>query len=914
MVALPGPPAETPYQRIKRLFNAACDLPDEAAQRARLAELGASADEIERVIGMLAPERTTLFGAPVAGMLASASGSELKAGDRLGPWRLGAELGAGGMGRVFAADRDDGLYQQRAAIKVLLGWAGVEGLARLARERQILASMAHPNIARLLDGGTTPLGRPYLVMEHVDGLPIDAWCRQQTRGVDAVLDLMLMVCDAVAAAHRQLVVHCDLKPSNVMVTAEGRAMLLDFGIAQLQDPDRTVTTDTAGEGLALTPRYASPEQKAGLPATVASDIFGLGRLLDDLLQLATAAPGAAPRPPPRAREWQAIVDRATADAPDARYATVQALADDMKRFRRHEALQAMPTAPPYVLGKWLRRHWPWALAGSVAVAGAVAFTLQLVIERDRARAAEQRALLEAATTRQVSDFVVELFKGADPRQAGRPDLPANVLIERGRDRVNGDLQGQPALQAALMMVLGEAFENIGRADDAVALFRSASALQSSREVAQPLRAAAAQSRLAVVLANSFRPGEAEAPARESLATRLALLGPDALELADSHNSLGVVLSRTSRLDEARTHLERALALRVLHQGADSVEAATTLHNLGLLEVRAERPVEAEAHYRRALQIKRQKLPPRHLSTLNTLSTLATSLRDQQRLAEAEPLMLEALAARRALHGERSSQVADLLNEYAFGLHDAGRLGEAIRRFDEALAADPSEPDSLSMAVKLNNRAGAQEDAGLLADAEQGYRRSLAIRLARLGEGDVSVARVRHNLGRMLMRQPARLAEARPLLERAYAVRREKLPGNHGEIVISRLILAELMLRQRQVPAAAELLAAAADQERRSPPQRRVVFHRIRALLAQARGEAPEALQHWQSAHDLANRLLPPGHPTRVNAALDLAEALAQAGQPDRVRPLLAALREPLAGHGSRSPAAQRAARLEARLR
>ena len=903
--------AESDYQRIKRLFNEVCDLPDEAAQRARLAELLASEADLERVISMLSPARSTHFGAPVAGMLAAAAGSELNPGDRLGPWRLEGEIGVGGMGRVFAAERDDGLYKQRAAIKVLLGWAGVDALARLARERQILASMAHPHIARLLDGGTTPMGRPYLVMEYVDGVPIDAWCRQRTRGVDGVLDLMLMVCDAVAAAHRQLVVHCDLKPSNVMVTPEGRAMLLDFGIAQLQGQEGSAAADEEGEGIALTPRYASPEQKAGLPATVASDIFGLGRLLDELMQLATVAPGAAPAPPPRAAEWLAIVERATQDAPADRYATVQALIDDIHRFRRHQPLQALPPTPAYVGRKWLVRHWPWALAGSLALAGAVAFTLRLVVERDRARSAEQRALLEAATTRQVSDFVIELFKGADPRQAGRPDLPANVLVERGRDRVATDLQGQPALQAALKMVLAEAFENMGQSKQAVQLYQEAAALEGSGAVDRPLRAAAALSHMAVVLANASEAPRGEAAARASLALREQRLPPDAPEIADSLNSLGVALTRSRQLDEARRHLERSLQIRTAHYGADSVEVASTLHNLGLVQVTAERPAEAEVHYRRSLAIKRARLPPLHLSTLNTMVALATSLRDQQRLAESEPLMLELIEARRKLHGVPSKQVADALAEYAIGLHDAGRVQDAIARFRESLANEPERGATSENAITLNNLAAALDDGGFAEEAEASLRRSIAIRIARLGEADASVARARHNLGRLLLRQ-RRDAEAAPLLEAAFAVRVKHFPPEHAEPATSRLVLAELALRQGAVDKAASLLQAALPHEPQATPVRRPLFERVRALLAQARGDPSLALQHWQKAHELGEKLAP-GHPSRVLFTLELAEARDAARQPERVRPLLASLRSQLVGYGDAAPMVQRAARLAARL-
>ena len=364
------------YGQIKQLFNAVCDLPSAAAQRAALHALGADSATQTQVLAMLAPAGgATRFSSAVAEAITDWQGVPLRVGDRLGAWTLLRPLGEGGMGRVFLAERSDGHYQQQVAIKLLLGWSGPAALARLTAERQLLARMNHAHIAKLLDGGSTPAGQPYLVMEYAEGDTIDAWCEHHHLPLAARLALFQTVCDGVAHAHRHLVIHCDIKPANVLVNAEGRAMLLDFGIAQLQ-----------GQGdaaLAMTPHYASPEQAAGQAPGVASDIFSLGRLLAELLR-----PVAGQHR--RDNELAAVVAKATATDPEQRYDSVGALQRDLQQLLAHRPITALHHRRAYVLRKGLRRHWPWALAAAGVLALAAALGWALL---------SQVALPQAATAR-----------------------------------------------------------------------------------------------------------------------------------------------------------------------------------------------------------------------------------------------------------------------------------------------------------------------------------------------------------------------------------------------------------------------------------------------------------------------------------------------------------------------------------
>jgi serine/threonine-protein kinase len=374
----PDPAAQLAgHARVKQLFNAVCDLPNATAQRQAMQALGADGDTQAEVLRLLTPTGgTTRFSNSVAQTAVQWLGSELRPGDRLGAWTLLQPLGSGGMGRVYLAERSDGHYQQQAAIKLLLGWSGAQALARLTSERQILARLNHPHIAKLLDGGTTPAGQPYLVMEYADGDTIDVWCQRQGASLEARLALFGSVCEAVAQAHRHLVIHCDIKPANVLVNAEGRAMLVDFGIALLEGQGN----DAA---VGMTAGYASPEQAAGLAPGPPSDIFSLGRLLDDLVRPVAVGH--------RRIELAAIVARATAADAAQRYDSAAALQRDLQRLLSQRPVAAMGGGT-YRLRKGLRRHWPWVLAGALGLAGMSVVTARLAWQLDRAETAERQAL------------------------------------------------------------------------------------------------------------------------------------------------------------------------------------------------------------------------------------------------------------------------------------------------------------------------------------------------------------------------------------------------------------------------------------------------------------------------------------------------------------------------------------------
>ncbi|MBN8506220.1 MAG: serine/threonine protein kinase, partial [Burkholderiales bacterium] len=697
---------------LKELFFEVADLPDEAAQRARLAELGASDEQIEQVLDLCRRERDRLpttptrFSLPVQAAAARLAGNELQSGDRLGPWLLKQPLGEGGMGRVFLAERADGLYQQRVAVKLLRGAAPPE---LLARERQILATLEHPHIARLLDGGATPRGRPYLVMAFVEGQTLDRWAA--TASLARKLALIEQIAGALDHAHRHLVVHCDLKPANVMVSAEGHAVLLDFGIAQLE-------RETQGGAIqGLTPHYASPEQLRGEPLSSATDIFGLGKLIEPLLAGA-----------PREREWRAIVSRACAAEPSQRYPSALALVDDLRRWQQHRPVQALPRTPGYVAARLLRRQWPAWLAGAAALAMAGGFTWQLVQARERAER-------EARVAAQTADYLVGLFKGASPLESGRPDLPVRELVDRGRDRLGDELKDQPALQGRLQGVLSRVYRSMGSPREALPLAQAAVAAAQAGD--DRLAEADAWAELARAQANVRSLEEAVVSARRALALREAHAGPKGWEAGQSHHQLLVLLSDTREFDAAEQHGRWAAEALAREPDRDPEQSITLQANQGRMHLFAGHPAQAEPFLRQALALRTRHSGAEHASTLTTAANLAAVLHDLQRLGEAEAMLRQLLQQRSRLHGAKSQQVMETVRELGLVLLDAGRYDEALATMREALdlVTQVAGPQSSGVAGTQRYLGDIHAARGELPQAEAAYREALT-----LGEGKALSAR------------------------------------------------------------------------------------------------------------------------------------------------------------------------------
>ena len=818
--------------QLRALFDQIIDLPD-AERESRLIELGAD-DEVRARVLRLAhasdghTSRATQLQRQIAGHAESPAVPELSAGDVLGSWRLVAEVGRGGMGAVFLAQRIDGHFEQQAAVKVLGGTPSAAALELLARERQILARLSHPNIARLLDGGATPKGRPYLVMEYVAGQPLDIYLRQASPGLRQRLRLFNRIGEAVAFAHAQLVVHCDLKPSNVMVDEAARPILLDFGIAKLLDAGLSRRAVHGSNG--YTPGYASPELQRGEAVGVASDVYSLGVILKEVLEGCDG--GDHP-------DLSAIAARATQAAANQRYASVTLLIQDLWRFLDGFPVLARGQQWSYVLGKLLRRRWPAFVAGMVFLVTVTVFSWGLLEQRNEALAARVSADREAAAATASNEFLQSLFAGADVEKDGARELTALELVGRGWARVATEFDDQPATKASMYAALANVYMNLGEPTKARQGFDRAIAIERGLRPARPLQLALYLRNAAQQAANEGRDGDGEALGREALALAERYADPISRDVGNAATALALNLLRTGS-DEAESLLLRHLQIREA-LGEPEVDLASTWHNLGLVARNQGQFEKAVDFNRLALAAKRRALGDAHARTLNSMESLASALTMSRNLDEAETLVQRALELRRRVNGELSSKtqmtvslLADIQGERGnfVGAIDNYRL--AIRTTEQLGGAGT--PDHARL---LNNLAYYLDHSGNLEGAVDVLRQALQIRERTLAKGDPRIARAQAGLGRMLM-LTGQMSEASGLLEAAATERRKRFPPEHRERLSNEIVLVDWLRRNGDVSEARAALDQLAPQLQAADINSLLRALPARAWLEAAEGQADAA--------------------------------------------------------------------------
>ncbi|GAA0709795.1 serine/threonine-protein kinase [Dokdonella soli] len=649
----------------------------------------------------------------------------LRNGDRIGPWRLIEELGRGGMGVVWLAERADGQFEQRAALKLIKRGMDSEAVqARFLRERQILAHLEHPRIARLLDGGIAADGLPYFAMEYVKGLPLLRYAAGHELGLHERIALFLDICSAVQFAHRQLVVHLDLKPSNVLITTDGTVKLLDFGIAKLLGGETGSAIQTGDfRDRPLTPAYASPEQLSGAPVSTATDVYALGAILYELLtarrphdlgdtptleEIRRLLESTAPPPPSKraavdgpmsARRLRGDLDTIVLTAlkrePERRYPTVNALAEDLRSYLDGQPIAARRDNVVYRSGKFLRRHRLGVALASLALLGLFATTVVALWEAGRAR--EQARQAETVT-----GFLIDTFRVADPKGApGGAKLSAVDVLDAGAQRLDAQLAGQPELGSRFAAVLGAIYQELGQYDRAIALLDRSLALKHTAPddparadiLTQLARAqyekgdyAAAEKNAGIALTThrastgassaivardlalqgeiARRQGDfrkAEPLLQQALAmSRTNLKAPDA-QIAADLNELAALYNDMHRLDEGTASTEEALAMFRTLYGENHLDVAENLINLGSFRMQTGHVAEALPPLEEATAIYRRLLPPDHPLLANALVVHANALDRLNRYQEAEPLYLDALATQRRLLGDHHPDVAATLN-------------------------------------------------------------------------------------------------------------------------------------------------------------------------------------------------------------------------------------------------------------
>jgi serine/threonine-protein kinase len=615
------------------------------------------------------------------------------------------------MGVVYLAERADGQFEQRVALKLMKrGMDSEEIHQRFLAERQILAQLTHPHIARLLDGGVSNEGQPYFAIEYVDGTAITAHCEARQLGVEQRLRLFLDVCDAVRYAHQNLVVHRDLKPSNILVTADGQAKLLDFGIAKLlrQETGETGLTQT---GLrVMTPEYAAPEQVLGEPVTTATDVYALGAVLYELLtdrrahqlerdtpaEIARVVCTVDPAPPsavapPEVRgklrgDLDTIVLTALRKEPERRYPTVEQLASDIRRHLDGMPVSARPDTLGYRTAKFVGRH-------RIGVAAAVAIVLSLVgglagtgwqaqVAAERARSASD----EAAKAKAVSGFLVRLFQASDPSEARGRDLTAEELLDRGRLELDTALVKQPALRSELLTVVADVYGSIGHDEAADTLF--AQAIDLTRTLPGDVDSTLA-SRLVDWGNNLLTVGDigrADSLLQEAVAL-MRRARPDEPALANAIRMLARAEIYMRRPERAASLVREALALDLKHHGDGSFEVATDLDALAEALARTKDLSGADSAIRAALRIWRPRLPPGHPALLGAVYQLALVSEKQGNYDQALELLIEVEAGQRRVYPNGHPELARTYSQIGTLLAKRGRYAEAESVTVEGLAVN-----------------------------------------------------------------------------------------------------------------------------------------------------------------------------------------------------------------------------------
>jgi eukaryotic-like serine/threonine-protein kinase len=811
------PPHETasppPDRRaVDRIFGLALDLPD--ADRDDFVDRESGDDEALRstLQRLLRAERASgaVFEAAASHNALvieelingpAKDGVDPRVGQHLGPYRLVRRIGEGGMAVVYLGERDDGQFQQRVAIKLLRRTVdAADSINRFKAERQILSALEHAHIARLIDGGSTAEGLPYLVTEYVEGSPITDHCRQHGLGVEERLDLFLQVIDAVHHAHQNLVVHRDLKPSNVLVDDAGRARLLDFGIAKLLLPSMqpgAAPLTRVGQ-VVMTPEYAAPEQLAGVEVTTAADIYQLGVLLHELLIGARPerspsggdnAPGTVPRPSTRVArgdgsgtaspldrprlarrlrgDLDAILQTALQDEPTKRYASAAAMATDLRNHLRGRPIAAQPESALNLLRRLVRRS-PYAFAAAVLALALLVgwlvslqfYSQELTRERDIAEAQARRAT-------RAYELLLGIFRRADPlRQdsVGGRGVTVWDSLDASADSMRATLRDEPGTLAELLETLAH-------------LYRTGGQLERSRDLLLDV-----------------------------LAIQRQAAGPESARVAIVLGELGSVETQLGHAAAGTTYLEQAVRIAARLPRAEAVAAVPVLLDAGYAAVSAGDAQAAVRQFERAESLLRESPHADPNALIEVLVGLGSGLMQLGEPSRAEALALESVRLTEELYGPDHARLAGPLSALGNIQRGQGRhelAAASMRRVIAILERDYGESYTGVISAR-NNLALALGAAGDRRGEQAEIARLIALKRAAVGNDHPGVADYYQNLGTSLGRSGDHEAALTALAE-AQRIFDAKLPATSARRAFPRLTSALVYLQQEQ-PAKAELAA------------------------------------------------------------------------------------------------------------
>ena len=902
------------WRRIDHIFAQALEVTEAERSdwlRERYAEEPELQAAVERLLALDAEAKSFLEDPAVAPPRAEDPAETMP--EQVGPYRLLQLLGAGGMGRVYLGERSD-QYRGRAAIKLL--HAGLENETHRLRfqlESQALADLEHPNIARLYDGGTTEEGLPYLVMEHVRGMPLDVYCDHYRLPIDRRLEIFLQVSAAVEHAHRNLVIHRDLKPSNILVTADGSPKLLDFGIAKWIQAHHEKTLTHTGS-LLMTPGYASPEQVRGQVITTGSDVFSLGILLYLLLtgshpflrpgrtpyeisrntceldptppsqvslraEDADAAPGASPevvaglrqtRPETLHRQLRgdldAIVLKALRKDPAERYPSVRELIRDLQRFREQRPVLARKSSLRDRAVKFLHRNRLASAAATLLLVMGIAAFFAIAHQADRATRQRDRAS-------QVSQFLVELFEVSSPDAPVGADLTARQLLDLAAERFRRESRSDPDVHATLLETMGQIYFQLGFTTEGEAMLHEALDARRQLKGAAYRDRATPLTQLATLEVEDGRLDEAEARFREVLSIRQAE-DPTHPDVADALNGLALIEWRRGDLETTRELLQRTLDHRLDQYG------------------------------------------PRHRSVAQVQSDLAAVLMQLGELDEAEPFLRAAYEVRKEILGDQHLEMAVSFDDFARLHYQRGEFLQAAERYRQILEIRQRFlPASHPLVLRTNYELARALQAGGHLDVAEELLQEVIAKYRETAVENHSFAVVLNELA-ILLGKREKFREARALFEESLALRIRIYGKDHPDVAQSHYSLANLLHDLKDdLEEAEHHYREATDLIAKSyPPDHPAIAYPMvgRARLACDRGQPVEALELLDRSLERLASSHPPGHWRLADARSTRAGCLLLLDRFDEAEALLAEAYPVLAEQRGMADPATRRARSRAR--
>jgi len=801
------------WEKVKEIFHAALALPE--SDRERFVESECAGDE------QLLEEMRSLFGAhaeydgfidaPVFRSVASfvEDGTvDSHLGEIAGSYRIEREIGRGGMGTVYLAARADSEFDKKVAVKLIKrGFDTDEIVKRFRYERQILAALEHPNITRLLDGGSTDDGLPFLVMDYVDGVPLNQYCDREQLSIRKRLELFLHICSAVTYAHQNLVIHRDLKPSNILVTPGGTPKLLDFGIAKLvatSDDGAQQTERTANAVRAMTPEYASPEQISGQPVMTTTDVYSLGVILYELLtghkpyRFKNQSPeeitrilwsstilrpssacklnglvAVAGEPNSVMRELRGDLDKiivmAMRPETDRRYSSVEQFADDIRRYLNRLPVLAQEDSLGYRVSKYVKRNKPGVGAGLGITASLVG---GLIVARRQARiASSQRDRAERANL-----FLQKMLASADPRKSGK-DLRAVEMLKLAGETIGAEFGAQPEIASNLNATLGLTYLSLGRIEDAGAHLRSALEIRLAHFPRNSIAVARSLNDYGKFLHAKGDLSGAEPYYRNALRI-FERDGQWNLDLAEVLGNLGYLAALMGNNEHAIELHERELEIKRSLLGEDHADVARAMSRLASVLSLMGRHDAAEPFHSSALNILRKVYDGEHPDIASVMNDMVRTVLPRDP-AVAESLCREALAMRRRLLDKDHADVAWSLYNLAYVLIELGNLDDAEAILAETLAKRGSSlPDQhpiVSSCLLLRGRI--EMARGEYRRALEEFNECLDLRSRTLPPDHWLIAAAESYLGDCLVHLGAK-KEGGKLLSDSYCFLRAKLGADH----------------------------------------------------------------------------------------------------------------------------------------